>query len=46
AAYLIEILRYIDTKNIVLRFGESNRPVIIEGEKKDILYLLMPVVLE
>ncbi len=46
AAYLIEILRNIDTKNIFLKFGETNRPIIVEGEDKDILYLLMPVVLE
>jgi DNA polymerase-3 subunit beta len=46
AAYLIEILRYIDSSDVFLKFGESNRPVIIEGKDKKILYLLMPVVLE
>jgi len=46
AAYLIEVLRNIDAKDVFLKFGESNKPVIIEGKEKDILYLLMPVVLE
>mgnify|MGYP001044760452 CR=1 FL=1 len=46
ANYLIEILHNISSKKVSLKFGESNQPVIIEGEEKDILYLLMPVVIE
>ena len=44
--YLIDFLRQIDSVNAILSFGEEDRPVIIEGEKKEIFYLLMPVMLE
>lgn len=46
ASYLIEILHKIDSNDVTLRFGKTNTPFLIEGEKKDTLYILMPVVME
>lgn len=44
--YLSDFLRRIESTNVNLSFGGSERPVIIEGEDKDIFYLLMPVTID
>ncbi|MEJ2354388.1 MAG: DNA polymerase III subunit beta [candidate division WOR-3 bacterium] len=44
--YLIDFLRKIKSKNVNLNFEDKNKPIIIEGEDKEIFYLLMPITIE
>jgi len=44
--YLIDFLRKIKSKNVNLSFEDKNKPITIEGEDKEIFYLLMPITIE
>jgi len=44
--YLIDFLRKIKSKNVNLSFEAKNKPITIEGEDKEIFYLLMPITIE
>jgi DNA polymerase-3 subunit beta len=44
--YLIDFLRKIKSKKVVLSFEAKNKPITIEGEQKEIFYLLMPITIE
>lgn len=44
--YLIDFLRKIKSKKVTLSFEAKNKPITIEGEKKEIFYLLMPITIE
>lgn len=44
--YLINFLRRIKSSKVILSLEERNKPVIIEGEDREILYLLMPITIE
>lgn len=44
--YLIDFLRKMKSKKVKLSFEAKNKPVTIEGEKKEIFYLLMPITIE
>ncbi len=44
--YLIDFLRKIKSPKVILSFEAENKPITIEGEKKEIFYLLMPITIE
>jgi len=44
--YLIDFLRKIKSKKVILSFEDKNKPITIEGEHKEIFYLLMPITIE
>jgi len=44
--YLMNFLRKIKSSKVTLSFEAKNKPVIIEGEKQEIFYLLMPITIE
>ncbi len=44
--YLIDFLRKIKSKKVTLSFESKNKPITIEGEQKEIFYLLMPITIE
>jgi DNA polymerase-3 subunit beta len=44
--YLMDFLRKIKSKKVNLSFEAKNKPITIEGEKKEIFYLLMPITIE
>lgn len=44
--YLMDFIRKIESPKVTLSFKEEDKPVIIEGENKEIFYLLMPITIE